>query len=164
MDASIGAEFIEVQAKYHDKKALANVIYYIAGESESKKRKTHHTGVRGCRTKSTKEVIEKMWKIIKPTMKNKKSRSLYHWVVTLPELCLEDAAVAKLIAEEIADYFWELGYQIYFGVHEDTEILHIHIAQSSCNYLSRKKFHINKKELEQHKKKIRGIIRQALVG
>ena len=35
-----------------------------------------------------------MWKIIKPAMKNKKSRSLYHWVVTLPELCLEDAAVA----------------------------------------------------------------------
>ena len=74
---------------------------------------------------------------------------------------MNDAGLAKIIAENITDMFFR-KYQIYYGVHEDTENLHIHFAVNTVSYVDGKKFHQSKKEFGVMKKDMEQSIQNVL--
>lgn len=51
-------------------------------------------------------------------------------------------ALVNLIARNISAYYFAMGFQVFYGVHDDaTKHTHIHFAISSINYLDGKKYH-----------------------
>ena len=82
-------------------------------------------------------------------------RRLYQLVVSFPKE-IDDANYVKLVAENIANLLFD-KHQIYYGVHEDTDNLHIHFAINAVSYVDGRKWHQNKKEFEEMKKKIRKV-------
>ena len=67
---------------------------------------------------------------------------------------MDDANCAKLAAMGIAGMF-SGQYQVYYGVHEDTECLHIHFAINAVSHMDGKKWHKSRKELKEIEAQIR---------
>lgn len=72
-------------------------------------------------------------------------RRIYHCIISFPKE-VDDSNLIKLAAEDIADYIFE-KYQVVYGIHEDTEHLHIHLAINAVSYRDGKKFHISNGEI-----------------
>lgn len=67
-------------------------------------------------------------------------------VISFPE-DYDDLYEIYMLGERIMNQFFE-EYQCVFGLHEDTDNLHIHFAWNAVNYKNGKKWHASKKEWE----------------
>lgn len=132
----------------HDKD-IKNLMRYIAGETEEKE-KVRYCGGKGV-PKKQRKAADRMIAVQKYFRKTNKRR-VYHWIVSFPEY-INDVNCIKIIAENIADIFFE-KYQVYYGIHEDTDNLHIHLAVNAVSYVDGLKWHKSKKEFELFKCKI----------
>lgn len=135
--------------KYKEKKDVKDLIKYITGHSiiEKHQKTVRYTGGYGVHTcdpvlcYNDMYIIKKIYK--KTTSKN---RSIYHFVISFSEY-IEDANTVKLISIDICHHFYEQGFQCMYGVHEDTENLHIHIAVNSTNFKTGRQMHLKYNEL-----------------
>ena len=142
---------------YPRNKDIKKLIGYIAGENDGKERTRYRRGegVSPDPKKAAEQMI-KVQKFYKKAGKNfggKASRRIYHYIVSFPST-VDDVNCVVLAAMEIADIF-SGQYQVYYGVHEDTENLHIHFAINAVSYVDGKKWHKSRKELEELEAKMR---------
>lgn len=135
---------------YPCKRDIKNLINYIAGKTEGKE-EVKYCGGKGV-PKNLDEVVNSMIAVQKYFRKTEKRR-IYHWIISFPEY-VKDVNCIKIIAENMADIFFE-NYQVYYGIHEDTDNLHIHLAVNAVSYVDGLKWHKSKKEFEATKCKIR---------
>ena len=125
------------------------IMKYIAGLTEGKE-KTRYCGGRGLPRdpQKAKECIVN----IQRYYRKKKQRRLYHLMVSFPST-EEDVNYVKMVAENVANKFFE-KHQVYYGIHEDTDNLHIHFAINAVSYVDGKKWHQSNKEFDEMKKDI----------
>ena len=142
---------------YSKDRDIRNLITYIAGESK-KSKEIRYYGGRGV-SKEPQKAAKNIIQIQKHYGKADKRR-IFHFVVAFP--CdMDDAGLVKIVAENIAHMFSD-RYQIFYGVHEDTENLHIHFAVNTVSFVDGKKFHQSKKEFEDLKRNIRKVVERCM--
>lgn len=139
---------------YSKDRDIRNLITYIAGKSKESKKVRYYNG-RGL-SREPKKAATNIIKIQQYYGKADKRR-IFHFVIAFQNM--NDAGLAKIIAENITDMFFR-KYQIYYGVHEDTENLHIHFAVNTVSYVDGRKFHQSKKEFGKMKKGITEIVKK----
>ena len=144
----MGDAIIKIGDQYYKKnKDIKNLLMYISGESKSKE-KVRYCGCRGL-PKKPEEATERMIQIQKFYNKDNKRR-VYQLIISFPKF-MEDVNCVKIIAENIAAIIYE-RYQVYYGIHEDTENLHIHYAINAVSYKDGKKWHKSKSEFREMQK------------
>lgn len=146
------------RAPYERDKDILRLLRYIAGECDSKKERTRYccgAGVSSKPDEAARQMI-KLQKLYRKEAKRngkKACRRIYHYVVSFPETMV-DANCVKMAAMEIADIF-SGQYQVYYGVHEDKQDLHIHYAINAVSYVDGKKWHKSKREIQEMEAQIR---------
>lgn len=80
-------------------------------------------------------------------------RRINHLIVSFPET-VQDEKIVYIAAERLADLFGE-EYALLYGVHQDTDHLHIHFAMNTVSYRTGKKFHTSRKEFQAWKEEIK---------
>ena len=149
----MGSIVVKMNKEYYQADGdIRNLLAYIAGESKNKEKTRYYNG-RGL-PKDYKKATKAISKVQRKYGKANKRR-LYQLVVSFPKE-IDDANYVKLVAENIANLLFD-KHQIYYGVHEDTDNLHIHFAINAVSYVDGRKWHQNKKEFEEMKKKIRKV-------
>lgn len=142
---------------YKDSMAIGNLLNYITREKDSGGR-VKYWGTRGLlkNVKLAVKTIETMQKYLKKDH----GRRVHHFVLSFPSEIKEEQVV-YIIAEAIADY---LGgeYQLLYGIHMNTENLHIHIAMNAVSYRTGLKWHVSAKEFEKWKKQLAKIAENIL--
>ncbi|MFI3201559.1 MAG: relaxase/mobilization nuclease domain-containing protein [Eubacteriales bacterium] len=127
-----------INKPYENKKALLNVANYIIQEEKC-------YGVYGCigiREHYVVDIVEKMKDTKKLYSKNN-GRQLVHIIISFDEY--ESTCLTGNDAMEIAYSLQEAfyGYQVLFGVHQNTEHLHIHFMVNTVSIITGRKFSIN---------------------
>lgn len=155
-----------IKEPYKRDKDIKQLLLYIAGESEGKEHTRYCRG-EGVSPKPEKAVrqmitVQKFYKKAVQNFGKKESRRIYHYIVSLPA-CADDVNCVRIAAAGIADIF-SGRHQVYYGVHEDTENLHIHFAVNAVSYMDGKKWHKNKKELEKLEIQIRERAKEVFWG
>ena len=141
-----------IREPYGENQDILRLFRYIAGECDSKKERTRYRCGAGVSNKPDKAAMQmiKLQKLYRKAAQkhgNKVCRRIYHYMLSFP-LSMDDANCANLAAAEVADVFAG-RYQVYYGVHEDTKHLHIHLAINAVSYVDGKKWHKSKKEMEE---------------
>lgn len=70
------------------------------------------------------------------------SSLVMHRVISFKTEASQDPIMAFMLAREVADFYLYCGYITFFGVHMDTDNLHIHIAASAISWRDGSKFSI----------------------
>lgn len=153
-----------IKEPYERDKDILQLFSYIAGECENKKERTRYCcgiGVPLEPVKAAKRMIsvQKSYKKATKRRGKKANRRIYHYIVSFP-LSMDDANCVKLAAMGIAEIFSD-QYQVYYGIHEDEEHLHIHFAINAVSYVNGKKWHKNKSELQEMEMQIRSKAKAA---
>ena len=64
----------------------------------------------------------------------KQGSLMQHRVISFSSEELQDPVMAFCLAKAVAAFYFDHGYLSFFGVHMDTDNLHIHIAVSTTNW------------------------------
>lgn len=64
----------------------------------------------------------------------KQGSLMQHRVISFSSEEVQDPILAFWLAKRVSEFYFERGYISFFGVHTDTDNLHIHIAVSSTNW------------------------------
>ena len=67
---------------------------------------------------------------------------MQHRVISFSSEESQDPVMAFCLAKEVASFYFERGYLSFFGVHTDTDNLHIHIAVSNISWKDGRYFFI----------------------
>lgn len=124
-----------VKQTYMKKIDRRNLIYYIMNPEKTEGK---YTGAWGTGSGDPGQVIEQMEKVKRAYGKEGGFRGLRHFIVSFEEENVSKEE-AYFIAYDIAR-FYSRKYQICFGVHTDTEHLHIHFVLNTVNYMDGKMF------------------------
>lgn len=151
--------FIDVDAdgQYPKDRDIRNLLRYIAGKNGTKEEVRYCNG-KGL-PKNPNKAAEGMVLIQKYFGKANKRRA-YQFILSFREI-MEDANYVKLVAERVAEIFYET-HQVYYGVHEDTDNLHVHFAVNAVSYVDGKKWHHSKKDLKRIEGRIESIMDELL--
>lgn len=152
--------------KYKSRKSALQLIKYISGNSiiPEKQKPVRYTGGYGVPVYNPDLCCEAMYIIKKLYRKTSpKLRCIYHFIVSFPA-CVDDINIVKLISIDLCQYFYHKNYQCMYGVHNDTENLHIHIAVNSTSFISGKQMDLSINELKaltnDLKKRAFGILKE----
>lgn len=145
----MGQPMIKILNKHYPKEGdIKKLIAYISGNSEKKDNQSvTYVGAAGISRKHEKAAKQIMK--TQQVLGKDKGRRIYHMVVSFPEKVKDPQTVeqaAKVIAEEIFK-----KYQVFYGVHNNTQHLHIHFAINAVSYMDGKKWHMSKPELHNFK-------------
>ena len=151
--------FIDVDAKgrYPKDKDIENLLRYIAGQNDTKE-ETRYCQGKGL-PKNPQKAAKRMV-LIQKYFGKANGRRVYHFILSFPKT-MEDANFAKLVADRVAEFFFET-HQVYYGVHENTDCLHVHFAVNAVSYVDGRKWHHSKKDLKEMEKKIEDIMDELL--
>ena len=140
----------KVPEKYSTDGDIKNLMKYIADDKKCR----HYIGARRCRKNPELAALG----MIRTQKGYKKTtgRRINHWIISF-EKNVENPKIAYDVAEQIADMFSE-EYQVFYGIHENTDNLHIHMAVNTVSFRNGRKWHTSKKELAEWKKKINKIM------
>lgn len=136
---------------------IKNLFKYIAGKTE-KKEEVRYYGGRGV-PKDPLDAADKMIRIQRHFGKAKKRR-IYHYTVSFPKK-LKDVNRVKRTAEALAAEFFK-QYQVYYGIHEDTDNLHIHLAVNAVSYTDGRKWHKSRKEFKGFVKDLKDKVKETM--
>lgn len=146
-----------VDHTYKNRMAIGNLLNYITKEKDSGER-VKYWGTRGLlkNVKLAVKTIETMQKYLKKDH----GRRVHHFILSFSSE-IQEEQVIFIVAEAIADY---LGaeYQLLYGIHMNTENLHIHIAMNAVSYRTGLKWHVSAKEFKKWKKRIAKIAENIL--
>lgn len=65
-----------------------------------------------------------------------------HRIISFEDKEVQDPVMAFMLAKEVAAFYFDRGYISFFGVHTDTDNIHIHLAVSAINWRNGRKFFI----------------------
>lgn len=139
--------------KYKSNSDTRNLIGYIMGKSKDSdnQKPVRYTGGYGVPYYDFDMCCNAMGIIKKYYKKNKKSlRKVYHFIISFPEY-INDVNIVKIISVNICQHFYYNGFQCFYGIHEDTKNLHIHIAVNSTSFTTGKQMHFSYNELKTFK-------------
>ncbi|MBD8916160.1 MAG: hypothetical protein EGR77_09345 [Pseudobutyrivibrio sp.] len=139
----------KVSEKYPTDSDIKNLMKYIADDQKCR----HYIGARRCRKKPEQAALS----MIRTQKGYKKTtgRRINHWIISF-EKNVVDPKIVYDVAEQIADLFSE-EYQVFYGIHENTDNLHIHMAVNTVSFRDGRKWHTSKKELAEWKWKMNKI-------
>lgn len=143
-----------IDEKYYDKKSLQYVIKYA---TNPEKTNTVFVGSTGTNAHDTNKMIDQMMKVKRGFDKVDGYRQLRHIVVSFDSDENITAEKAYFIAYDIAK-FYSNNYQICFGIHLDTDNIHIHFVQNTVNYMNGKLFSGAPGELSEFKRYVNNVI------
>lgn len=144
---------INAGRRYPRDSDIKNLLKYIAGKNGKKATVRYYNG-KGL--PKDPGLAAKRMIIIQKYFGKTDKRRVYHFVLSFPET-VTDVIHVRLAAENVADFFYKT-HQVYYGVHEDTDNLHVHFAVNAVSYVDGKKWHHSKNELKKIEEKIEGII------
>lgn len=144
---------------YPEDRDITKLLKYISGECKKKEKVRYCNGL-GVPLEPQK-AADRMKRIQKYYNKARQRR-IYHFFMSFPEE-IDDVNGVILAADNAAEIFYETS-QVYYGVHEDTDNLHVHFAVNAVSYRDGKKWHKSKKELEMLKERIRNETDEILQG
>lgn len=152
------------RAPYERDENILRLCRYIAGECDNKKEHTRYCCGKGVPLEPEKAAkrmisVQKSYKKVIKRRGKKANRRIYHYIVSFP-FSMDDANCVKLAAMEIAEIFFD-QYQVYYGIHEDEEHLHIHFAINAVSYVDGKKWHKSKSKLQEMEMQIRSKAKAA---
>lgn len=138
-----------VSEPYKRKSDMEKLMWYIAGDCPGKE-KTRYVGAEGVSLKPDKAArqMQKIQRAYKKTT----GRRIAHYVVSFPS-AVEDANAVKLAAVNIVGDIFR-GHQVYYGVHEDKDNLHIHFAINTVSYMDGRKWHLDNMEFRRLRERI----------
>lgn len=146
------------KASYERDEDILRLCRYIAGECDSKKEVTRYccgAGVSTDPNKAARQMIKLQKLYRKEVQRHGKNtcRRIYHYIVSFSQ-SMADANSVKMAAMDIAEIF-SGQYQVYYGIHEDTKDLHVHYAINAVSYVDGKKWHKNRREIQEMEMQIR---------
>lgn len=119
-----------VNKRYYGTTCVANLIDYV-----TKQNKTYGLiGAIGMNPLEPKKMIRQMVLVKKIYGKRNGYRQVRHFIVSFSKKEKVTPEMAYFIAYDIAKYYSDC-YQICFGVHLDTDHLHIHFVQNTVSYI-----------------------------
>lgn len=125
-----------VQNKYDNDDAVENVIFYVY---DIKKTRGDLIGGYGVYlVNSIQDVILQFQKVKDVYQKNSGNR-IRHFIVSFSKI--EDFSLKEIynIAMEFAAYYGK-RYQVFFGIHGNTDHRHIHFVMNTVSYIDGKKY------------------------
>ena len=72
----------------------------------------------------------------------KQGSLMQHRVISFGNEDVQDPILAFCLAKKVSEFYFKRGYISFFGVHMDTDNLHIHIAVSTTNWRDSSNFFI----------------------
>lgn len=143
---------IHRQASYNKKSDIRHLVTYVCSKKDKEER-VRYWGARGY-LKDIDFIVDTTDQMQKQLNKTN-GRRMYHIICSFPEK-FQYPEVIYVIANVLAD---EIGkeYQLVFGVHENTENLHIHFAINAVNYRTGLKWHKNKAKFNQWVRELQQI-------
>lgn len=142
-----------VTEKYYQLSDVQRLINYATNES-----KTYGLfGGVGINPNDPDKMLCQMLTVKKGYKKEYGNRQLRHIVVSFDKEERITPQTAYYIAYEIAGFYGD-EYQVCFGVHQDTDILHIHFVQNTVNYVTGKMYSSGIRELDNLKEYVEQII------
>ena len=153
----MGQLVINISPKKHypQNKDIRQLLTYVAGHSKTKKFKAAYSNGYGV-SADYKKAYQQIIKVQKYYKKDSKRR-MYHMVISFPSQYKCDLPCTIKIAKVIAKIIFK-DYQIFYGIHTDTNNLHIHFAINAVNYRTGKKFHTSKADLAQMRADILNLV------
>lgn len=149
-------KFIKIMDEYYcSDNDIRKLLKYISGEGKNKDREK----VLDYRGKGLSANAERAAEHIIMTQRvygKDNKRRLYHMIISFPDDMRSKSAIRQT-AESVADMFFS-NFQVYYGIHTAKENWHIHFAINAVSYRTGKKWHQNKKQLADMKRRIRGLV------
>lgn len=125
--------------KYHDDRALHDVISYCAQADKTE----GLVGAMGVSPNPDWAIMQ--MQIVQSCFGKRDGVPLRHFVISFGEWDQIQPLSAFALGQKIAEYYgWQ--YQIIFGVHTDTENLHIHFVMNTVSYIDGKKYPGDKRD------------------
>lgn len=94
-------------------------------------------------------------KLIKSYYQKEDKVQMHHFILSFGDI--KDVNEVYIVGKEIMHKFFD-GFQVVFGVHEDTNHLYIHFAVNSVSMLTGEKWH---KSREEFQKFVNGVVQMA---
>ena len=147
---------------YKNAKSIDNLTKYVMGDIKERKHlETVSIGGNGLDYTNHKKMVKQIKKVQKVFHKNT-GRRMYHFVLLFDESLKEEEQAVSEIADLIVKEKFH-DYQVIYGVHRDTDNIHIHFAMSSVNYNTGLKFHMDYMTYKSFKESIEDIAVRYLV-
>ena len=143
--------------KYKNNKDIKHLLEYVVTDKDTGT-KVKYWDCRGL-VRNIKDSV-KIISSIQKYMGKDEGRRMYHFIISFPEK-VDDLNIVCIVADAIADYIGQ-EYQLMYGIHTNTNNLHIHIAMNSVSYRTGLKWHKNKTEFAQWKKHVVSIAESIL--
>ena len=134
---------------YSNKSSIYNLIKYVLTDKRTGDL-VRYGAAQGTVFRDVCEAVYEM-KLVKSYYGKEDKVQIYHFILSFGEI--KDPFKVLEIGKEIMNKFF-YGYQVVFGVHEDTDHLHIHFAVNSVSMLTGMKWHMNRKEFREFVEKI----------
>lgn len=137
------------KSNFSNEDSIYNLVRYVMTD----KRTGEHVqfgAVRGVPEDDVCAIVHGM-KYVKARYGKSDKVQMHHFILSFGNI--SDVEEVYNVGIEIMDEMF-YGYQVAFGVHEDTEHLHIHFAVNSVSMLTGKKWHKNREEFRIFKDEI----------
>ena len=142
-----------VKKKYCHEDSIRNLIEYVTDEN-----KTHnYIGAIGTNAYEPEKMIQQMEAVKEGFDKKSGYRQARHLIVSFKSEVNITPEIAYYMAYDIARYYSD-RYQICFGVHLDTDNIHIHFIQNTVSYVDGKLFSGGPWELGKFKGYVNSVI------
>lgn len=138
-----------VNGEYRNKDAVSNVIHYITDPEKT----GHYIGAIGVNPYDPQKMVDQMILVKKAFGKEKGHRNVRHFIVSFDKKSHITPEEARWIAEDVAG-FYSSRYQICYGVHLNTDDLHIHFALNTVSFIDGKLFSEGWTDLERLKQHV----------
>jgi len=139
---------------YRDRNALRILIAYATCPEKTK----GYIGAIGTNPDDPAKMLEQMQFVKKAYGKNDRNyRQLRHIIISPDPQWGITADVAYRMAYDIAKFYGN-RYQICFGVHSDTDHVHIHLVQNTVSYIDGKLFSGAWVELNEFKMHVQQVV------
>lgn len=143
-----------VPGNYIFKNSVKNVINYV---SSIEKTKGKYIGALGVDAYNPNKMIKQMEVVKCEFEKEYGYRQLRHIVVSFEGWLQASEEVLYFMAYDIAKFYGE-QYQICFGVHVDTDNVHIHFVQNTVSYIDGRLFSGGGMELAKFKQHVWSVV------
>lgn len=137
---------------YSNKASVYNLIKYVLTD-KSTGGLVRYGAAQGTVFSDILEAVYEM-KLVKRYYGKEDKVQMYHFILSFGEI--KNPCEVLEVGKEIMNKFF-YGYQVIFGVHEDTDNLHIHFAVNSVSMLTGKKWHMDRKEFREFVVGIEGM-------
>ena len=142
-----------VNGEYKNRDALSNVIHYITNPEKTE----HYIGAIGVNPYDPQKMVDQMLLVKKVFGKEDGHRNVRHFIISFDKKDHITPEEAQWIAEDVAR-FYSSRYQICYGVHLNTDDLHIHFALNTVSFIDGKLFSEGWMELERLKRYVNEVI------